>query len=99
MSSAEAAQWFGKILERYGFATVVACALLFFLRQDIVLPLVDEHRSFLREMVESQQELTRAMNEQTRILYAIYRREPVYSYESLPDFAGGTDPDDTQPQN
>lgn len=99
MSSEEAVAWFGKILERYGFATVVACALLFFLRQDIVLPLVEEHRSFLREMVESQQELTRAMNEQTRILYAIYRREPVYSYESLPDFAGGTDPDDAQPQN
>ena len=98
MSSEEAVAWFGKILERYGFATVVACALLFFLRQDIVLPLVDEHRSFLREMVESQQELTRAMNEQTSILYAIHRGERVYSFgTTTPDFAG--DPDDATPQN
>lgn len=99
MSSEEAAQWFGRILERYGFATVVACALLYFLRQDIVLPLVDEHRSFLRDMVESQQELTKAMNEQTRILYTMQRGERVYSFGTVPDFAGGTDPDDAQPQN
>jgi len=96
MSSEEAAAWFGRILERYGFATVVACALLFFLRQDIVLPLVQEHREFLREMVESQQELTKAMNEQTRILYAMQIGDRVYSFES-PDFAG--DPDDATPTN
>ena len=96
MSSEEAAAWFGRILERYGFATVVACALLFFLRKDIVLPLVQEHREFLGEMVESQQELTRAMNEQTRILYAMQIGDRVYSFEQ-PDFAG--DPDDATNEN
>jgi hypothetical protein len=59
------------ILERYGFATLVACALLFVGRQDIILPMVEAHRDFLREVAETQKEIGQAIAEQTRLLYAL----------------------------
>jgi hypothetical protein len=59
------------ILKDYGFATVLACALLFVGRQDIILPMVEAHREFLREVAATQREISAAISEQTRLLYAL----------------------------
>lgn len=59
------------ILKDYGFATVLACALLFVGRQDIILPMVEAHREFLREVAATQKEISAAISEQTRLLYAL----------------------------
>lgn len=60
-----------KALERYGYGTVLATAVLWFVRVDLVLPMVESHRQFLREMADSQREIAAAMREQTQLLYAV----------------------------
>lgn len=59
------------VLERYGFATMLACALLYVGRQDIILPMVHAHQAFLTELAETQHEISKAITEQTRLLYAL----------------------------
>lgn len=59
------------VLERWGFPTLVALAFGWVLRQDVLLPLVEEHRTFLRELGTTQKELSQAVKEQTRLLYAL----------------------------
>lgn len=71
------------ILERYGFATLVACALLYVGRQDIILPMVDAHRAFLRELAETQREISKAVSEQTRLLYAMQGKESHYTVKAV----------------
>ena len=50
------------IIERWGFPTLVALALGYFLRQDVLLPLVEEHRSFVRQLSETQREIGQAID-------------------------------------
>jgi hypothetical protein len=59
------------ILEKYGLPTLVAIALGFFLRQDVILPLLESHRETLRGITETQKEISQAIQEQTRLLYAL----------------------------
>jgi hypothetical protein len=59
------------IMERWGFPTLVALALAFFIRQDLLLPLLEEHRLTLKEVRETQRELATAITEQTKLLYAL----------------------------
>jgi hypothetical protein len=59
------------IIERWGFPTLVAISCGYVLRQDVLLPLVEEHRSFLRQLGETQKEISQAVREQTRLLYAL----------------------------
>ena len=63
------------ILKDYGFATVLACALLWVGRQDIIVPMVAAHREFLKEVSQTQKEISAAISEQTRLLYALQPRE------------------------
>ena len=63
------------LLKDYGFATVLACALLWVGRQDIILPMVDAHRAFLADIASTQKEIASAIQEQTRLLYALQPRE------------------------
>jgi len=63
------------ILKDYGFATVLACALLWVGRQDIILPMVESHREFLRDVADTQKEISQAISEQTRLLYALQPRD------------------------
>lgn len=65
-----------RLLERYGFGLILATAVLWFMRVDIVLPMVDAHREFLREMARTQDDISKAINEQTRLLYALQRDPP-----------------------
>lgn len=62
------------IIERWGFPTLVAIACGWVLRQDVLLPLVEEHRTFVKSLSETQREISKAVGEQTRLLYALQPR-------------------------
>lgn len=59
------------ILREYGFATVVACALLYVGRQDIIVPMVRAHEAFLQDVACTQKEISAAMSEQTKVLLSL----------------------------
>ena len=59
------------ILERWGFPTLVAIAVGWVLRHDVLLPLVEEHRTFVRSLSETQREISKAVGEQTNLLYEL----------------------------
>lgn len=63
------------IIERWGFPTLVALALGYFLRTDILLPMLEEHRLTLKEIRETQREIAKAVSEQTRLLYALQPKQ------------------------
>jgi len=63
------------IIERWGFPTLVALAAGWVLRNDVLLPLVEEHRSFVKQLSETQQGIAEAVQEQTKLLYALQPRE------------------------
>lgn len=71
MTREEVAGTFGTILERWGFPVLVALAAGWVLRNDVLLPLVEEHRSFVKQLGETQRDISRAITEQTRLLYAM----------------------------
>jgi len=62
------------ILREYGFATLVACALLYVGRQDIIVPMVEAHREFLKDIASTQREISKAVAEQTKLLYELRPR-------------------------
>ena len=59
------------IIERWGFPTLVAIAFGWVLRQDVLLPLVSAHTQFLEQLGETQKDISTAIQEQTRLLYAL----------------------------
>jgi hypothetical protein len=63
------------IIERWGFPTLVAIAFGWVLRQDVLLPLVQAHTQFLEQLGETQKDISGAIQEQTRLLYAQFNRE------------------------
>ena len=75
--TAEAKETMLGIMERWGFPTLVALALAFFIRQDLLLPLLEDHRLTLKEVRETQREIADAINEQTRLLIAIQSGKPM----------------------
>ena len=56
-------------LRDYGFSVVVALAAGWGLRNDVLIPLVEEHRVFVRSLSETQSEISKAVTEQTKLLY------------------------------
>ncbi len=56
-------------LRDYGFSVVVALAAGWVLRNDVLIPLVEEHRTFGRSLSETQSEISKAVTEQTKLLY------------------------------
>jgi hypothetical protein len=75
--TAEAKETMFGILERWGFPTLVALGLAFFIRQDLLLPLLEEHRLTLKEVRETQREIADAVSDQTRLLLSIQSGRPV----------------------
>jgi len=63
------------IVEKWGFPTLVAIAAGWVLRHDVLLPLVEEHRAFVKQLGETQREISKAITEQTRLLYAMQPQE------------------------
>lgn len=71
MSGADVGETAKLIMERYGLPSLVAAAALFVLRVDVVMPLVEAHKNFLTTIAQSQREIATAVQEQTKILYAM----------------------------
>ena len=67
-----------KFVAKHGFPVLASVAIGFVLRNDVLLPLVDAHETFLHELTLSQKELVQAMQEQTRLLYALQPRTASY---------------------
>lgn len=61
----------GGLLKDYTFPIVVAVAVGWVLRNDVLLPLVEEHRSFVKQLGETQRDISQAVTEQTKLLYAM----------------------------
>lgn len=59
------------LLRDYGFSVVVACACLYVGRQDIIVPMVEAHTAFLKDVAATQHEISKAVSEQTKLLYAM----------------------------
>lgn len=74
MTKEEAASTLHNILERWGFPVLVAVAAGWILRNDVLLPLVEEHRAFVKQLGETQRDISQALTEQTRLLYALQPR-------------------------
>ena len=74
------------IIERWGFPTLVAIAFGWVLRQDVLLPLVESHQSFVKQLGDTQQDISEAIREQTRLLYALQPKAAgTYSSVNVPD--------------
>jgi hypothetical protein len=71
VTKAEAMTSLHNIIERWGFPVMVAIAAGWILRHDVLLPLVEEHRTFVKQLGETQKDISRAIGEQTRLLYAL----------------------------
>lgn len=71
VSSVEVYETALRMLERYGFGLVLASLVLWFVRVDIVIPMVEAHSQFLKEMAVTQRDIAQAVHEQTRLLYAL----------------------------
>lgn len=71
MTKEDVAGTVGSIMERWGFPVLVALAAGWVLRHDVLLPLVEEHRAFVKSLSETQREISQAITEQTRLLYAL----------------------------
>lgn len=76
-----------EILSRYGFSTLVAIALAWFIRTDLLQPLLEEHRLTLKEIRETQRDIASAVNEQTRLLIKLEsQRTPTRTVDvTVPD--------------
>lgn len=70
------------IIERWGFPTLVAIVAMWVLRQDVLLPLVQSHKQFVEQLGETQQDISKAIQEQTRLLYAM---QPKSAAARMPD--------------
>jgi hypothetical protein len=71
MSGAEMSETVKVVIERWGFPTLVALACMYVIRADVLQPLVEQHSAFLKTIGESQKEISEAVREQTRLLYAL----------------------------
>lgn len=72
------------IIERWGFPTLVAIAAGWMLRNDVLIPLTDEHRQLIRTVSETQRDIAKSVEEQTRLLYAL---QPRVAADGKPDAA------------
>lgn len=60
-----------KIIERWGFPVLVALATGWILRNDVLVPLVEEHRVFVRQLGDTQKEIGEVLKEQAKILHQL----------------------------
>ncbi len=72
------------IMERWGFPTLVAIAAGWMLRNDVLIPLTEEHRQLIRTVSETQRDIAKSVEEQTRLLYAL---QPRVAADGKPDAA------------
>lgn len=80
MSGVELSETMKTVLERWGFPTLVAISAGLVLRYDVLLPLVQQHSAFLQTVSATQKEIAGAVQEQTKLLYALQKE----SKDALP---------------
>jgi hypothetical protein len=73
MSGSEVSEVMKTVIERWGFPTLVALAAGWVLRTDVLLPLVEQHSAFLQTVAATQKEIAGAVQEQTKLLYALQK--------------------------
>ena len=73
MSGSEVSETLKTVIERWGFPTLVALAAGWVLRSDVLLPLVEQHSAFLQTVSATQKEIAGAVQEQTKLLYALQK--------------------------
>lgn len=73
VSSVEVYESALRVVEKYGVAVILSVALMWILRSDVLIPLVEEHRLFVRELSATQKEISRAISEQALILSRLER--------------------------
>lgn len=56
------------VIERWGFPTLVAIALGYFLRQDILLPMMEDQRVTQQVLRDTQNKISDAVAEQTQLI-------------------------------
>jgi len=78
MSGQEGVKLAGRIIERWGFPVLVALSIGFVLRNDVLLPMVQAHTEFLKDLSVTQRDIVETMQEQTRLLYALQPRTAAY---------------------
>ena len=78
MSGQEGIKLASRIIERWGFPILVALAVGFVLRNDVLLPMVQAHSEFLKDLSVTQRDIVETMQEQTRLLYALQPRTAAY---------------------
>ena len=71
------------LLDRWGWPTLAAVGLAIFIRQDLLLPLLEEHRLTLKEVRETQREIADAISDQTRLLLSIQSGKPVHGLRTV----------------
>ena len=71
------------LLDRWGWPTLAAVGLAIFIRQDLLLPLLEEHRLTLKEVRETQREIADAIGDQTRLLWSIQSGKPVHGLRTV----------------
>ena len=81
--TAEAKDTLMEMLAKHGFSVVVAVGLAWFIRQDLLIPLLEEHRLTLREVRETQREIADAVSDQTRLLLSIQSGKPVMGLRTV----------------
>lgn len=72
------------VLRDYGFSVLVAIAAGWMLRNDVLIPLTEEHRQLIRTVSETQRDIAKSVEEQTRLLYAL---QPKMAGTQQPDAA------------
>ena len=82
MSGQEGIKLASRIIERWGFPILVALAVGFVLRNDVLLPMVQAHSEFLKDLSVTQRDIVETMQEQTRLLYALQPRTAAYRVQN-----------------
>jgi hypothetical protein len=73
MTKTEMTEGIHNLLNNYAFPVVVAVAAGWMLRNDVLIPLTEEHRALIRTVSETQRDIAKNVEEQTRLLYAMQR--------------------------
>jgi hypothetical protein len=73
MTKTEMTESIHNLLNNYAFPVVVAVAAGWMLRNDVLIPLTEEHRALIRTVSETQRDIAKNVEEQTRLLYAMQR--------------------------
>ena len=59
---------FLKAVEKYGVGMTMAFVVLWFMRTDLILPMVESHKAFLQDVSQSQKEISISIKDMTQVV-------------------------------